>query len=264
MSAALPDFGELRDPAALAEARRVLEQAERRVEANAAADRMRAEAEAKRTAEAEFHAEIASVRGPMDAVDAAQASLDELQGRRARIVSQADTASAAYAHARGVLPALVARAGAGEAVTAAEVNRTYEDVASAERYRNFLTEAVAHLAPLIASAESALKIAIAEAHVGVRTKGIELRLQAAQECEAAVKVRPGQHTRPEDRIGLLPGTTLDAKCVEAARRTFDRANAMLRYAAAKGVPMPRDGITMTWPSQLLLERAYWSQVRLPK
>jgi hypothetical protein len=100
--------------------------------------------------------------------------------------------------------------------------------------------------------------------VGVRTKGIELRLRAARECEAAVKVRPGQHTRPEDRIGLIPGTTMDAKGLEAARKTFDHANALLRYAAAKGVAMPRDGITTTWPTQDFLERAYWSQVGLPK
>jgi hypothetical protein len=264
VSGALPDFGGLRDPAALAEARRALEQAERRAEADAVAERMRAEAEAKRAAEAAFEAEIASALGPMDAVDAAQAALDELQGRRARVVAQADTAAAVLARARGVLPALVARAVAGEPVTPAEVNRAYEDVTSAERYRAFLTDVVAHLAPLIASAETALKVAVAEAHVGVRTKGIQLRLQATRECEAAVKVRPGQHTRPEDRIGLLPGTTLDAKSVDAARRTFDHANALLKYAAAKGVAMPRDGITTTWPTQTNLETNYWSQVGLPK
>jgi hypothetical protein len=264
MSAALPDFGGLRDPAALAEARRALEQAERRAEADAAVERMRAEAEAKRAAEADFQAEIAEALGPMDAVDAAQASLDELQGRRTRIVGQADTASAALARASRVLPALVARAVAGEPVTPAEVNRAHEDVLSAKRYLDILGEAVAHLASPIGNAESALKAAVAEAHVGVRTKGIRLRLQAARECEAAVKVRPGQHARPEDRIGLLPGTTLDAKIVEAARRTFDHANRLLKYAAAKGVPMPKDGIPTAWPTQDLLERAYWSQVGLPK
>jgi hypothetical protein len=264
MSGALPDFGGLRDPAALAEARRALEQAERRAEADAVVAKQRAEAEAKRAAEAEFQAEIASALGPLDAVDAAQAALDELRGRRARIVSQAETASASLARASSVLPALVARAVAGEPVTPAEVNRAHEDVVSAKRYLDFLTEVVAHLAPLITNAETALKAAVAEAHVGVRTRGIQLRLQAARECEAAVKVRPGQHTRPEDRIGLLPGTTLDAKSIDAARRTFDRANALLRYAAAKDVAMPKDGIPAAWPTQDLLERAYWSQVGLPK
>jgi SRSO17 transposase len=63
---------------------------------------------------------------------------------------------------------------------------------------------------------------------------------------------------------LLPGDrkSIEPMGVEAARRTFDHANALLRYAAAKGVPMPRDGITTTWPAQELLERAYWSQVRV--
>ena len=223
---------------------------------------MRAEAEAKRAAEAAFEAEIASALGPMDAVDAAQAALDELQGRGQGRRRSRHSGCGPCPCARR--PALVAGAVAGEPVTPAEVNRAYEDVTSAERYRAFLTDVVAHLAPLIASAETALRVAVAEAHVGVRTKGIQLRLQATRECEAAVKVRPGQHTRPEDRIGLLPGTTLDAKSVDAARRTFDHANALLKYAAAKGVAMPRDGITTTWPTQTNLETNYWSRVGLPK
>ena len=78
--------------------------------------------------------------------------------------------------------------------------------------------------------------------------------------EVAVRVRPDQHSTLADRVGLIPGTRLDAKAVDTARRTFDRANALLRYAASKGVAMPPGGIPTTWPLMEITERNFWSQM----
>jgi hypothetical protein len=185
VSGALPDFGNLTDPSAIAAARRALDAAAQRAEADAKTAKQHAAAEAERQRAEAFQAEIDSLVVVQPIVDA-KAALAEAQARHREAMNAAEATQQTLDRARDLMPALVQQAVVGEPVTAQDVAEAHAGILRAEQHAAFRAVVAGRLAAAITPAEAAVKAAIAEAHRAMADRGIDLRIESGIMVDASM------------------------------------------------------------------------------
>lgn len=237
---------ELRDPAAIAEARMALLKAEKRAKTEAEAERLRALADAQDAEDQAFVAEVNGAMGPAKPVRAAQAAVAEAKQSHEEALADLKLAEWHVEKARAAIPRLVKRKVSGEDITKDDVLEAHADCTQAEQIASFRAVVVANRAPMIEEAEAAHRAAIATSYEPVLQRGIDLRIQAAAMADKARSPLPGRS---------------DEAALDAARGLVERANRIINHACGHGlrVPSVEGGLSTTWPVTEAAERRRWKR-----